>query len=346
MTRPGAFPWGNMWRRDMIRKILAAALAASLSLAGAYSAAAQETGKVGVVVKIGGIPWFNAMEAGIKERGEELGVDAFMVGPTSADPALQVRAIEDLIAQNVKVIGVVPNDAKVLEPVLTKAREKGIIVITHESPSQKGADWDFELASATGFGEAHAKLLAEKMGGKGEYAVFVGSLTVPLHNAWADAAIEYIKKNHPEMTLVGDRYGVAEDVDKSRSTALDLISAHPNLKGFLAFGSQGPIGAGRAIEERRKVGEIFVLGPFSPGQGQKLIKSDAISGGFMWNPKQAGEVFVTLADKLMKGEEIKDGEEIEGLGVIHPDFENRNIIVDQLVPINKETVADLAAMGL
>lgn len=121
----------------MIKKILAAALAASLSLAGAYTAAAQDTGKVGVVVKIGGIPWFNAMEAGIKERGEKLGVDAFMVGPTSADPALQVRAIEDLIAQNVKVIGVVPNDAKVLEPVLTKAREKGIIVITHESAARR-----------------------------------------------------------------------------------------------------------------------------------------------------------------------------------------------------------------
>ncbi len=49
-------------------------------------------------------------------------------------------------------------------------------------------------------------LLAEKMGGKGEYAVFVGSLTVPLHNAWADAALNTCKKNHPEMTLVGDRY--------------------------------------------------------------------------------------------------------------------------------------------
>ena len=43
----------------------------------------------------------------------------------------------------------------------------------------------------------------------------------------------------------------------------------------------------------------------------------------MWNPKQAGEVFVTLADKLMKGEEIKDGDDIEGLGVIQPDFDNR-----------------------
>jgi simple sugar transport system substrate-binding protein len=34
------------------------------------------------------------------------------------------------------------------------------------------------------------------------------------------------------------------------------------------------------------------------------------------------------------------------LGTIHPDFEKHNIIVDQLVPINKKTVADLAAMGL
>jgi simple sugar transport system substrate-binding protein len=327
-----------------MKKFVVAALAASLSLAGATMAFAQEKGKVGVVVKIGGIPWFNAMEAGIKEQGEKLGVDAFMVGPTSSDPALQVRAIEDLIAQGVKVIGVVPNDSKVLEPVLTKAQAAGIKVITHESPSQKGADWNFELASSKGFGEAHGKLLAEKMGGKGEYAVFVGSLTVPLHNAWADAAVEYIKANHPDMTLVGERYGVAEDVDKSRSTALDLIAAHPNLKGFLAFGSQGPIGAGRAVEERRKTGEIFVLGPFSPGQGAKLIKSGAISGGFMWNPKQAGEVFVTLADRLMKGETPKEGDDIPGLGVIKP--EGNDIIVDQLLPINKDTVDDLAAMGL
>ncbi|MDX3924803.1 MAG: autoinducer 2 ABC transporter substrate-binding protein [Shinella sp.] len=327
-----------------MRKYLVAAFAASLSLAAAFSAYAQEAGKVGVVVKIGGIPWFNAMEAGIKERSQALGVDAFMVGPTSADPALQVRAIEDLIAQGVKVIGVVPNDSKVLEPVLTKAKEAGIIVITHESPGQKGADWNFELASATGFGEAHAELLAQKTGGKGKYAVFVGSLTVPLHNAWADAAIAYLKEKYPEMELVGERYGVAEDADRSRSTALDLISANPDLKGFLAFGSQGPIGAGRAVEERRKTGEIFVLGPFSPGQGQKLIKSDAISGGFMWNPKQAGEVFVTLADKLMKGEEIKAGDEIEGLGKINPT--GNDIIVDQLVTINKDTVDELAAMGL
>ena len=329
-----------------MKKLLSAAFAVSLTIAASASSFAADTGKVGVVVKIGGIPWFNAMNAGIDEQADKLGIDATMIGPTSADPALQVRAIEDLIAQGVKVIGVVPNDAKVLEPVLQKAQDNGIIVLTHESPSQKGSTWDFELASAQGFGEAHGKLLAEQMGGKGEYAVFVGSLTGPLHNAWADAAIGYVSEHYPDMKLVGDRYGVAEDVDKSRSTALDLMSAHPDLKGFIAFGSQGPIGAGRAIQERRMIGNVFVVGPSSPGQSRRLIKSGALAGGFMWNPKQAGEVFVTLADKLMKGEKIEDGETIEGLGVVHPDFENRNIIVDQLVEINKSTVDYLAAMGL
>ena len=146
------------------------------------------------------------------------------------------------------------------------------------------------------------------------------------------------------MKLVGDRYGVAEDLDKSRSTALDLMSANADLNGFLAFGSQGPIGAGRAVEERRKDGKVFVIGPFSPGQGAKLIKSGALTGGFMWNPKQAGEVFITLADRIAKGETPKAGDNIEGLGTINP--EGNTIVVDQLLKIDKESIDKLVSMGL
>jgi len=301
---------------------------------------------MGVVVKIGGIPWFNAMETGIQEKGAELGMDAFMVGPVSADPALQVRAIEDLIARQVDVIGVVPNDETALEPVLQKARDAGIKVVSHEGPGLQNVDWNFELASATGFGEAHAKLLAEKMGGDGKYAVFVGSLTVPLHNAWADAANAYMAENHPDIELVGERYGVAENVDDSRTTALDLIAAHPDLEGFLAFGSQGPIGAGRAIEERRLGGKVHVLGPFSPGQGQKLVRAGIISGGYMWNPAEAGRVFVTMGKMLIDEVEIAEGTDIEGLGIVSPDVEARDIITDNLLEINADTVGDLADLGL
>ncbi len=330
----------------MRRSLIQSGLIAAALTTGLIAPVSADTPTMGVVVKVGGIPWFNAMEEGIKERAAELGMEAEMIGPTSADPALQVRAIEDLIAKGVDVIGVVPNDETALDPVLKKAMDAGIKVISHEGPGLNNVDWNFEMASSTGFGEAHAKLLAEKIGGPGEYAVFVGSLSVPLHNAWADAAIAWLSANHPEITLVGERYGVAENVDDSRTTALDLIAAHPDLKGFLAFGSQGPIGAGRAIEERRKTGQIHVLGPFSPGQGRKLLKSGVITGGYMWNPAEAGRVFVTMGKLMLDGAEITEGTEIEGLGVVSPDMATHNIITDNLLEINTDTVDELADKGL
>src|SRR6202042_1580231 len=294
------------------RALLVGVAFATVFATGAFAA---DKPTMGIVVKIGGIPWFNAMEMGIKEQGAKDGVEAFMVGPTSADPSLQVRAIEDLIAKKVNVIGVVPNDEKALEPVLQKARDAGIKVVAHEGPGIQNKDWDFELASAKGFGEA-------------------------------DAAIAYLKEKYPNMKPVGDRYGVAENVDDSRKTALDLISAHPDLKGFLAFGSQGPIGAGRAIEEKGAVGKVFVVGPFSPGQGRKLIKEGAILGGYMWNPAEAGRVFVRVGKMEANGKEIKDGDTIEGLGVVHPDPKSKNTITNNLLQINKDTVDKLADLGL
>ena len=64
----------------------------------------------------------------------------------------------------------------------------------------------------------------------------------------------------------------------------------------------------------------------------------------MWNPELAGEVFVTIGTMLAKGEPIEDGTEIPGLGTVHP--VGHNLIVDQLVNLNKDTVDDLAKMGL
>jgi simple sugar transport system substrate-binding protein len=71
--------------------------------------------EVPVVVKIAGIPWFTAMEKGIKDTAKDTGLNAYMVGPTTADPVQQVRLVEDLVAKKVKVIAVVPNDAKALD---------------------------------------------------------------------------------------------------------------------------------------------------------------------------------------------------------------------------------------
>ena len=184
-----------------LRRLATTALFALLGsgLAGPLFGADEE---VAVVVKIGGIPWFSVMETGLKKAGAETRLNAFLVGPTTADPAQQVRAVEDLIARKVRVIAVVPNDATALEPVFARAKAAGITVLTHESPNQKGAAWDLEMMDNEEYAAKNLRRLAEAMGGEGEYIVYVGSLTVPLHNLWADAAIAYQKEHYPKMRLV------------------------------------------------------------------------------------------------------------------------------------------------
>jgi simple sugar transport system substrate-binding protein len=324
-----------------------AAVAALLFLCSAFNSQVRAADpEVAVVVKIGGIPWFTAMEQGIKRAGKEEQVNAYMVGPTTADPAQQVRAVEDLIAKKVSVIAVVPNDAKALEPVFDRAKTAGIPIVTHESPDQKGNVWDIEMIDNKSFGEQHMKDLAKYMGEEGEYIVFVGGLTVPLHNAWADAAIAYQKEHYPKMKLVADRYGVAESVDDSYRTASDAILAHPNLKGILTFGSQGPIGAGRAIKEKGKADTIILVGACSPSQGKKLVKEGIIKSGYIWSPIEAGAAIVTVAKMVLDKTPIVDGMEIPGLGKATVDPEKRVIRVIKILAIDKSTVDQLASLGL
>jgi simple sugar transport system substrate-binding protein len=330
-------------RRNALYAVAGTALAGTLGIPGAR---AQKKPQIAVVVKIGGIPWFNAMEVGIKKAAEQQGVDAWMVGPTQADAAQQVRAVEDLIARKVDVIAVVPNDAVALEPVFKRAQAAGIKVITHESPDQNNNDWDIELTSVTGFGEQHLEGLATAMGGEGKYILYVGSLTVPLHNKWADAAVALQKTKYPKMELVADRFGVAESMDDSYRTALDQMRAHPDLKGILAFGSQGPIGAARAVDDKGKAGKVAVVGPFSPGQGAKYIKSGTIAVGYIWNPNLAGQTIVRVGTGLAKGVAPVDGAEMPDIGKVHVDTAKRLILAQKLEAINKESIDRLTGMGL
>ena len=330
-------------RRNLLAALGGGAMAASMGVPLGWAAAEPQ---MPIVVKLGGIPWFNAMEVGIKKSAKQFDMNAWMVGPTQADAAQQVRAIGDLIARKVAVIGVVPNDAAALVPVLGRAQAAGIKVLTHESPEQKNADWDFELTTVEAYGKAHMDLLAKEMGEKGKYIVYVGSLTVPLHNAWADAAIAYQKKKYPDMQLLGSRFGVGESVDDSYRTTLDQLRANPDIKGILTFGSQGPIGAGRALDNRGKAKSVALVGGFSPGQGRKYVKEGIIRGGFIWNPMVAGQCLVQIGKMLAEGKEPTDGMDLVEVGPVHVMKDKRLIQAQKLEALDKANIDRLVKLGL
>src|SRR3979490_2967137 len=108
----------TMDRRHQLKLIGGAAVMAGAGFPGLTLAQAQK--EMVTVVKIAGIPWFNAVEKGILKGAKDFGINATMVGPANVDPAQQVKLLEDLIAKKVNVIGLVPLDGKVGEPLLKR----------------------------------------------------------------------------------------------------------------------------------------------------------------------------------------------------------------------------------
>ena len=306
----------------------------------ATSAMAKEVEVVNIS-KIAGMPWFNRMGEGVTNAGKDLGINAYQVGPSSTDAPQQVKIIEDLIAKKVSAITIVPNDANVLEPVFKKARDQGIVVLTNESPGQPSANWDVEIIDNEKFAADNVEEMAKAMGGKGGYVIYVGGLSVPQHNLWADLFVKYQKEHYPDMHEVTTRMPVAENIDDARRTTLDLMKAHPDLKGVISFGSQGPIGAGRAVKEKRARGKVFVFGMMIPSQAASLIKSGDITMGVTYDPATAGYALTAVADKVIKGEEIKPGLDIPKLGKADVDTDKRIIKFHNVLRVTKDNIDSL-----
>jgi len=334
--------------RRILVKLMSLSVLISMTAGIGWSgiAAAAETKTMVTVVKTVGVPWFNILNQGLEEGGKQFNLKTSMVGPTRADPAQQVKLIEDLIAKKVDVIGLVPLDTKVTAQVVKRARDAGIMVITQEGPNQPGKTWDVELMSAQAYGEAQMKALAREMGEKGDYVVLVGTLTTTGHNQWADAAIAYQKAHYPDMRLAADRFPGADFIDESERVTQDILKAYPKVTGIMSMGSNGPIGTGNVLKKRHLEKKIALVGTTIPSQARAYILSGVIREGFLWNPKEAGLAMTSVARLALDNTKFETGMTIPGLGKATVDTENNVVMVDRILMITKDNIADLIKLGL
>lgn len=323
---------------DMTRKTLAL-LAASASLL-AMPAMAQDAPKIATVVKIAGIQWFNRMEEGVKKYAADTGADAFQVGPAQADPQQQAALIEDMIAQGVNALAVIPMSPEALEPVLKRAQDAGITVITHEAASQQNTTYDLEAFKNEDFGANLMEQMATCMGGEGEYAVFVGSLTSQTHNQWVDGAIAYQKEKYPKMTLVGDKNETFDDQQKAYEKAQEVLRAFPNVKGLQGSASTDVAGIGLAIEERGLADKTCVFGTSLPSIAGQYLETGAVDGIGFWDPSVAGYAINKLAQMVMKGETVADGADLGLPGYEKIKLDGKVIYGQAWVNVNKANMAD------
>lgn len=264
------------------------------------------------VPKVEGISWFQAMETGVDQFNADQGdaVDARQIGPDTEDAAKQVQIIEDLIAQGVDAIVVVPNDPQALTPVLTKARAAGIVVIAHEAPALAGTDavdYDLEAFDNAYFGQVMFEKLAEGMGGEGTFVGMVGSLTSETHMAWYNAGIEYLKENYPNITPVTDQpYEDNNDDALARANALEILNAYPDLDGFV----NGSVSAGAnmaAVLEEKGNTHVVMSSLSLPSVAGPYLNDGWMYSAQCWNPAGAGYAANALALMVLEGKAIEDG---------------------------------------
>lgn len=302
-------------KKRSIFVIVACLLAVVIASSVGFAASKKYT--IATVPKQVGIDWFNYMEQGVKQFAKDYGQDAFQTGPTISDAALQVQIIEDLIAQNVDAICVVPNSTEALEPVLKKAMDQGIVVVTHESAAQKNVHFDLEAFDNASFGVHLMDELAALMNEEGEYAVFVEFLTSKSHNEWIDAAVARQLESYPNMKLVTERLETGADITVTYNRTKELFKTYPNLKGIIGCGGHDTAGAGLAIDELGLQDSTFVVGTGLVATSGQYLLTGAVDLLSVWDPVDAGYAMNRLALMILEGEEIKDGID---LGV--PGFNN------------------------
>ena len=288
-----------------MKKFVALLMAAIMVLT--CASAFAEGWEIVVVPKDASNPWFVRMNTGVEEYAAAHPEDTiYQKGTAEIDATLQAQLVDDLVAQGVDAICVVPVDIKSIEPSLKAAREAGIVVIAHEGAALENVDYDIEAFNNELYGAFIMDNLAAAMGEEGVYTTMVADLTNGSHNEWADGGVKRATEAYPNMTLLESdpRVESHDNGDTAYNVAKELFKKYPDLKGIMGTSSFDAPGVARAIEELGLSGKVFTAGTGMPGDNAELLKSGAVQYLTLWDPALAGQAMVALAQKILAGEEI------------------------------------------
>jgi len=326
-----------------LKKILSTAIVAATMTAS--SLATADDVRVGLVVKALGIGFFEAAAEGAREAAAELGdVEVIYTGPTTTTAEGQIEVINSLIAQRVDAIAVSANDQDALVPILKRAQQRGIKVMSWDSGvAPDGRSVHLNPSSNALIGEMNIKLAAEAVkatgSNSGEIAILSATPTATNQNIW----IEEMKKvlpNYEGLTLVDTVYG--DDLaDKSYREAVALMNNHPNLKAIVAPTTVGILAAAQAVQDQGKIGQVYVTGLGLPSELAGHVESGAIKSFAIWNPIDLGYAATMISYNLVKGNATESAVGMGRMGSAELDSTGNAAMAEPFI-YNESNVAQFA----
>lgn len=295
---------------------------------------------IATVVKVkDGHAWFARMGSGVEKFGRDTGHKTFVAGPLKADENLQLKVLEEVLAQGVDAVCVVPFFPQALEMALGKARRQGLVVISHEADNLRNVDYDLEAFDNAVYGAHLMDHLARYMDGEGQYAVLLGSLMSQSHRQWSQAALDRQKQAYPKMRVAAKKIEDFDNPALAYAKTKELLKEHPQLKGILGIDMTATAGAGAAIEEQKLQQQVVVVGTGLVSVCRQHLLSGATRLISCWDPADAGYVLNKLAVMLLEGQNVTDGMDLGVAGYRQMKSVGKILFGDAMLDVTKDNLA-------
>ena len=238
-------------------------------------ALAQAKVKVGVSIPTadhgwtGGINWW-AKKAIADWQAKDKNVEFLLV--TAESPQKQVNDVEDLMTKGITALVILAHDSAPLTPVVKKAYEKGIYVVSVDRGLTEKAENVYIAGDNPGLGATSADWLGKAMGGKGNVVVLEGIPCV-INTERVEGFKQVIAKKYPGVKIL-DSQPAMWDTQKGLQVMENYLQKYKQIDAVWAQDDDVLIGVLQAIKESGRKDIKVALG----GAGSKLMVKKVMDG--------------------------------------------------------------------
>ena len=171
-----------------------------------------------------------------------------IINSSGPDVQKQIAAIDDMISQKVDAILIDPVSATALNPVIAQAVRQGIVVVDFDQNVTSSEAYKV-TADFISMGEAHAKFIADALGGKGNVIINRGVAGFEADTNMYKGNMSVFQK-YPDIHVVAEVYGKWDD-GVSQAELTKALTAHPDVQGII--NQAGEYGAASADQPQSSV---------------------------------------------------------------------------------------------
>jgi ribose transport system substrate-binding protein len=273
----------------------------------ATGSADQTRRRIAVIPKSTSHVFWNSVEAGAKQAGDELGVEIIWKAPIKeSDRAGQIQLVQQLAADNVDGIVLAPLDSRALVGPVRAATQSGVPVVIIDSglDAQQGTDYVSFVATDNQLGgQLGGEKLVELLGGRGKCVLLrymAGSDSTTNREAGFLSAIE----DQAGIELISENRFAGTTSGEAQIAALNMIDVLRQADGIFCPNESSTDGMLQALRKEGLAGKVTFVGfDASPPLVEALEKGE-IRALVVQNPYKMGYLGVKTLVAHLDGQTV------------------------------------------